>query len=269
MVLSGLVILTSTSILLADNRPVGNSVTRPVYRLPKDPKSPVITLDYRGGYTPPKISDKPTMSILADGTVILPKKFAHAKAYKGKLTAEELQDLLHFIIGTNEFFKYDAAEIKRTIDAEKQRITAAGGAIMRLADAATVVVRVHADGRTNEASYYPSGIDESKIKPMRQFAAIRKRLQQVSSIVQLGGSEKVAKWLQLANAKLHAQFPDVKPLEAKDLQSGAERADGSIFVHFTRIPIGADGKPIAGRVTSVTINQRPGQEPKVTVTVRN
>ncbi len=238
---------------------------KPVYRLPKDLKATIISLDFRGGYGPPRTNDDPTMSILADGTVLMPANYAHRKTFKGKLTQAELQDLLHFIIGTNQFFRYDSKAVQEKIRAEKQRLRAAGrGFVGRIVDAATAVIRVTASGKTNEVSYYPSGIDERAIKELRQRQAIQKRLQQVMSIVQLGGNKEVAKWLKLANRELKAQFPGVKPLQPEHLISGSERTDGSKYVNFSRRKIGPDGKlDPQSYFTTIVIHQQAGKPPTI------
>jgi hypothetical protein len=62
------------------------------YGLPEDPKATVISLDFRGGYGPPRIADSPTMSILADRTVLIPVNYAGARAFEGRLTESELHD---------------------------------------------------------------------------------------------------------------------------------------------------------------------------------
>jgi hypothetical protein len=264
--------LQNSSVSAADKKSnattVGKKPKQPVYRLPKDPKTPMIVLDYRGGFTPPKISQAATLSIFPDGTVVIPKKFANTKAYKGKLSQGELQSLLHFIIGTNEFFKYDQATVVQEIQKEKQRIAAAGGAIFRLADAATVEIQVIANEKTNQATYYPSGIDESKIKGLKQRAVIQRRLQQVMSTVQLGGKAKVSGWLKMANDALVAQHPKAKPLTLDDFQSGAERANGSTYINFSRSKLGPNGKPVPNHLTNVFINRLAQGKAKINVVYR-
>ncbi len=242
--------------------------SQPKYTFPKDPKTPVIVFNYRGGFTPPKISKEPTMSIYADGTVDMPKKFQNAKAYKGKLTPKELQELVHEILAVHQYGNYDQAKVTKKIAAEKARIQAAGGAIFRLADAPTVEIRVTANGKITESSYYPSGIDESVIEELQQRAAVQKRLSRLMSIIRIGGNQEAAKWLKRANAALLAQHPKVEPLTLDHFQSGGERNDGSVYVSFNRMEFDEDGKPIPNHLTAVSINQPAKGEPKINVTVR-
>jgi hypothetical protein len=226
------------------------------YALPDDPKAAVIVLDFKGGFTPPRISDEPTLTIRADGAVDIPAKFEGQKAFKGKLDIEEVQQLLAFIIEKQKFLEYDPAKVREKL--------AAGGPRLAVADAATTVIRVTVDGRTKEASHYALGIG-GKIEELERLAAIQRRLMQVQSVVQLGGKDQVAKWLEPINAELKKQHPDAAPLTGDDLQSGGERVDGSVYLSFART-VGDD--PAAARITSAFVNKPAAGEAKITVTHR-
>jgi len=197
--LSALSILFTCALLSGPLTAGANSDKRTLYQLPKDPKAAIIILDYKGGFTPPRTSDKPAMTIQADGTVLLPARFAGQKSFRGKLTSVELHNLLEFIIFKNQFIKYD----KKAVQAKLAKI---GGPRLRIADAATVVIRVDIPRYKKKVTRYALGMGRDRqVKELRQLSDIHRRLQQVSSVVRLGGTKAVAKWLKLANAQLKAK----------------------------------------------------------------
>lgn len=226
------------------------------YALPADPQAAVIVLDFKGGFTPPRISEEPTMTIRAGGDIVIPAKFEGQKAYKGKISPEELQQLLAFIIEKQKFLEYDPAKVREKLNA--------GGPRIAIADAATTVIRVTVGGETKEVSHYALGMG-AKVEELVRLAAIQRRLLQVQSVVQLGGKEQLAKWLEVVNAELKKQHPDVKPFTADDFQSGGERTDGSVYVSFSR-STGDD--PAKAHNTSAFVNKPAGGEAKITVSHR-
>ncbi len=227
------------------------------HKLPADKKATVVSLDYRGGFTPPRLNASPTLSILADGTVLIPKNYEGQKAFEGKLAPDELQELLDFIVVKNEFFAYDPKAVQAKLNK--------GGPRPIVADAATVVIKVSCDDTTKEASQYALGFGSDTVKEVGQLVAIKNRLERVRSVIQLGGPEKLAKWVDLANKQLKADFPQVKPLSADDLQSGGERVDNSYYVHFSRTVVDAGAKPPTTTVTTAFVNQPAAGEPRVSV----
>jgi hypothetical protein len=236
-----------------------NPGNRGDYKLPEDPEAPVIVLDFKGGFTPPRISDEPTMTIRADGVVVIPKRFEGQKSFRGKISREELIDLLDFAVKENKFFEYDEAKV-----AEK---LAKGGPRIAVADAATTVIKINAGGESKEVSHYALGMLGKGVEELQQLYAIQRRLMQVQSVVQMGGKEVVKKWLAAVNAELKDKFPAAPPLKVSDLASGGQRADGSLYVSFQRVvKKEADGPP--AEVTSGFLNKPADGEPQINVNYR-
>ncbi len=229
-----------------------------VFKLPRGKKTTVVSLDFQGGFTPPRLKKTPTMSILADGTVQIPANYQGQKSHTGKISADDLQELLRFIIDENKLLEFDAKAIKA-------KIAKQGGPRIAIADAATTVIRVTVDGKTKQASWYPS--PGAKLKELEQFQAIRGRLMRVRSIVELGGKKEALQWVDLANKELKAKHPKVEELKLEHLQSGGVRSNGSVYVSITRIE-GDDPNPQKKTVTSVFINKLADKAPMVTVTHR-
>lgn len=227
-----------------------------VFKLPRNKKATVVSLDFQGGFTPPRLKNTPTMSILADGTVQIPANYRGQTARKGEISADDLQGLLQFLVDECKLLEFNEKAIKA-------KIAKQGGPRAIIADGATTVIRVTVNGKTTEARWYPSpGAD---LKELRQFQAARMRLMQVRSVVELGGKKEALQWLDLANKELKAKHPKVKELKFEHLQSGGVRANGSVYVSITRV----EGEDPKNRiVTSVFINKLADKPPKVTVTYR-
>lgn len=236
------------------------------YTLPQDPTTPVITLDYQGDRLQ-RINDAPTLTILMNGDVIMPQSYAHTQAYQGQISEAELQQLLDFIIRENKFFDYDADRIGAKLsELEHQPLPV---------HFSTTVISVNAELRAKEVRLPALGRGPM-VKETRQMLAIKQRLDKLMSYIKLGGAEQVAKLLAIANYELDMKIHNTARLSAEglqvpssvelltsdDLESGGQRADGSIYVRFKQndgsaaasvtIDIGVDGQRL---VTVATDDQ--------------
>ncbi len=243
------------------------------YQLPKDPKAVVISLDFKGGYGPRRKNNSPTLSILANGTVLIPNNYGLSKEIKTEMSKIELQQLLQFIIEENQFLKYDNAKVAaaKKIALEPKP----GGGVLsfsRIADAATTVIYLHAEGKKIEASEYALIIYAKRtfkdVKELQQLLAIQKRLQQVIKIAYGGGIENVNKILKQANEHLKKKYPKAKPFTLKDFQSASVRADGSKYYSFSWFQKGPKGNPKANRYAHVRFQISVKGDFKITVNAK-
>jgi len=225
------------------------------YVLPQDPAEPVITLDFQGSRLK-RIDDAPTLSILANGTVVMPQSYAHSKAYEDQISEAELQELLDFIIRENRFFNYDSETVEAKLSTmERQPLPV---------HFSTTVISVNADNRSklvrSDALGHGPMVEETE-----QLLAIKKRLEQLMSVVKLGGRDEVTSWLTIANKEFGLKSLEGAslmpasdaPLKSEDLQSVGRWDDGSMYVRFLR----REG----ARSTIVTINITAEGERHVTV----
>ncbi len=223
------------------------------YELPADGKTPVLELDYKGGFTPPRLKKDPALSILADGTVLMPDRFGMGKDVTGKVSKEELQELLRFVIAEKKFAEIDGKELKKEVaEAEKKR----GGFIPRIADAPNTWVRVNVKGHQHEAEYYALGMAANQwpaVQGLQDLDAVSKRLQQVMNLVRGGGRERVEAMLKLANAELKKQHPDADPLTMEHFRYASENADGSRRYSFSWNAQGMPGVPATATYVSATV----------------
>ena len=143
------------------------------FPLPSDPVAAVITLDWRGGFGPPRTNMNPALTVRADGTATVID--SQGRNLETTLSASQLQDLLRFIIIDQDFFSINLVDIRKDIDAEQQRT----GRFMRVFDAGDTVVRIKTADRESEVSFnaltmyamaYPA------IKPLQQLSAVQTRL---------------------------------------------------------------------------------------------
>ncbi len=224
------------------------------HTLPEAPGAIVILLDYKGGFTPPRENEDATFTIHADGKAVVGAPFGQSKKIEGKLTAEELQSLLAFILEENDFFDI----------ATGPPIARPGLAI---ADAATTILRVQADGRDEGITYLGFGDDERLTK----LRAITTRLQKEITRLHAGGEEQIARFTEIANEQLKKAHPEAAPLTAENLtvaqhmvddtrrlmyQRQLPLADGTtehVSVHFMRKP---DGELMVQNVSRTVVPKR-------------
>lgn len=217
-----------------------------VYVLP-DAKTPVLEFDYKGGFTPPRLKNDPVMSILADGTVLLPDRFGMSKDVTGSISADELQELLRFVLAEKKFTSIDSGKLKQAVDEAKRQ---KGGFAPVVADAPSTWVRVHIEGTTHEAQYYALGMAARQypaVEKLQDFDAVATRLQRVMNVVRGGGRERIARILVLANAELKKQHPKTAALGMDDFSSAGPRADGTTYYSFNRRS--EDGAFVSASVT--------------------
>lgn len=245
------------------NETAVSSAEKSAYKLPKNPKAVVISFDWAGGFTPPRKSNAPVLSILRDGTVNMPDRFGLSKDVTGKISQRELQELLAFAIKTNKFFEYDPAKVKKKIEIESKKRPF----IPRIADAPSSVIFIQIAGKSHKVSHYALAFAASQfktIKELQQLYAIEKRLRRLMDVTRLGGPTGVKAMLTLANAELKKKYPKVKPLTMEDLQSTGIDRNGSKRVSFHRSGKTATGKP-DGTFVNVFIQMQEEGNPKVTV----
>ena len=223
----------------------------PTYQLPQNSSAPVITLDYQGNRLT-RINDAPTLSILANGKVLMPQSYAHTRAYQGQISQLELQQLLDFIIRLNRIFDYDPDMVKRKLSSVRTQPLPA--------HFSTTVIRVNAANQEKEIRYAAVGHGPA-VTETNRVRAITKRLEQLMSVVKLGGTAELTNWLNAANQELALKSSSAAPFKAEDLEDAVRREDGSVHVRFAR----TDGTSI----TSVTTDLTADGERLVTVAQDN
>ena len=235
-----------------------------VYRLPMEPESVVISYDEQNGFTLPRQNEAPLLSILADGTVQMPDAFGTSRDVTGKISKDELQTLLRFIIEENKFFEYDADKVKAKMEeAQKQR------EIPQIADAPDSVFEIRTADKKHSVRHYALGEagEYKEIEELQQLSAIHRRLNKLMSETRVGGKAGIEKLLKLANVELNEQHPDIKPLSAENFAGAYIAQDGKTSATFSRTGKKDDGKPDGTYVVAVLQIPEKG-DPQVTIRVK-
>lgn len=147
--------------------------------LPKDPKTVVLSYDPgAGGFI--RKGEAPYLKVTADGQVTVTNLVDGSKK-ESKLSGEELEDLVRFVIEENDFFSVTETKISDEIKA-----AAGNGPFIGIGGAGTAVISVEANEEEHEVSYrgaeaylraYP------KTKVLKQFVAVEKRLAEFAESV--------------------------------------------------------------------------------------
>ncbi len=111
--------------------------------------APIMTLDYRGGLTPPRKNQDPYFMLYADRTVIVNDPFGPKPRVETKLAVKEVDDLLTFAIKEHGFFRIDTEQLKKAIDKEKH-----AKKLPIVMDLGSTVIRVRTAERDHEVRCY-------------------------------------------------------------------------------------------------------------------
>ena len=173
----------------------GTSKTEIIF--PKDPKAIVLSYDPgAGGFV--RKGEAPYLKIQADGEVTVTSVFDGTKT-EAKLTPEELDELVRFVIEEKDFFNVTEAKI-----ADEIKALSVNGPFIAIGGAGTAVIKVDANDTQHEVSYrgaasylktYP------KAKVLAQFVAVEKRLSEYGDSVAKGKAAGNAKPKKKGKAK--------------------------------------------------------------------
>jgi len=176
-------------------------------RLPEDPSAVVILLEVKDRTPYPWLQCQlqgPFLTVLADGSFRTIEPFCEASGFEGKLTAAELQDVLHFIIGEQQFFGLDPKGSYKPSRPDNLRIVTDHGR--------TTYVQIQTADRRHETTAYwgqvPGPVDEIKRVEtrLRRLVAEKK-----------AGKERLMQALAVVNQFLKREYPDVMPFTTEDL----------------------------------------------------
>jgi hypothetical protein len=102
---------------------------------------------------------------------------------EAKISAEELQDVLRFVIDEQHFFEFDSEIAEQEIEAEQERI----GVTMTLSDGVTTIIRIQTAERDHTARFY--GLydymtEYPAVKSLANLLAVQKRLSRLMSEIE-------------------------------------------------------------------------------------
>jgi RNA polymerase sigma factor (sigma-70 family) len=151
------------------------------------------------------------------------------KTLEGRLSAQELAELLRFAIHEQDFFDFDPVAVKAAIR-DKYQFDAN---IPDATDATTTGFRIQTADRNHEVRWSRLGRaawEFPEVEPLLQLYALDTRLSQVFYILLAGGPEQVAAAAEKMNELVlpyYHLYPNVPRLTAADLLAVTPSADGS------------------------------------------
>lgn len=264
-----------TTLLISVTAAAEDKPRQPI-ALPDSATAEVISLDFKGGYTPPRLKNSPTLSILADGTVLIPDNYGQSQNLKSKITPDELQELLSFIIDDQKFFDFNAKSVEKQVkESQKPKKAKDGSTVVTLtpvvADAPTTVIKVQTKNQKHEAQWYALSMAAGQHKDIPELARLREvelKLQRLMTIAHAGGSEEVAKQLKLVNDRVAAEHPDAPKLTADHLISASKLEDGSRRYFWQWAVQGKDGTAAQARYVNVQQQVPAKGEPTYMIDVK-
>jgi hypothetical protein len=232
----------------------GKDALRKEYALPVEKDAPVIEYNQLGGLTPLRVSQEPLLTIYADGRVKMPACYKGQQAFEGKIPVSELQEILGFAIEKQKFFDYDEKKFQEKL--------AKLGQLIPPTDSITTTIRIQADGRDKSVSHMNASTG-SKIEEVRQFAAVKQRVDHLKGVLRWGGNAVVSEYLNRANALLLQKHPEAKPLASENLSDVSVGLNGARSLSWVRRVSNAAGETIAE--TSASVYIPAGGEAKIQV----
>lgn len=241
------------------------------FRVPRDRHQPLIELDFIDAASATDRQRRPELTIFVDGAVQVAQQPGSNRTLTGRMPADELQRLIRELLVTRDLLGC------RTDDLSRQ-ITAVRRARRRPApppDAAVTMVRMHGEGGTHEVRCHGLGMTANQfpdLTAVQDLFACQQRLENVIAVIRAGGYDAIQPVLSAANRHLQHRVPSAEPLTARDLTMVDVRGDGSRYLQFSRVASAptaatpADGLPPLERFLIVSVSQRPGRSPEISIT---
>jgi hypothetical protein len=231
---------------------------RPRVTLPEARKV-VLLWDYRRPDLP-RSREEPQVSLLADGSLTVSDPHGSGKTLTIKLSAEEVQELLAFIIHDQGFFQIDSAKVQASIRAAQLQ----DGLVPGSGATGATLLRVQGDGREHEVRFSDLRSHADCTRETKRLAAIEQRLGRLVHWAYAGGKTGLDAALKRANERLQKEFPDAPQLTAADLQSAVQKVNGSAHVILERRGVARDKNPFSFIYASLDW-AGAAEEPHVTV----
>ena len=219
-----LLLITGLSVATA---PIVFAQDKPPVPLPSDPSAVVITMDRQGGFQlQPRTNRDPVLTIHADGRVLVVGQTGRTSDKQIVLPPAEIQELLQFIVVEQDFFAFNAADVRQAIESDFRKT----GRGVSISDASDTVIRIAIADKDQEARYNALSFWADRypgIKALGQLRAIELRLNHLEATVRADGTSETEDALERANAYLKEARPAIPALSLTNLV-GAETLPGGI-----------------------------------------
>jgi hypothetical protein len=203
------------------------------------------------------------VSILADGTVLVPDPQNAGRPLRGRLSPEELRTLLSEVVDTQRILECDTETLSRSL----QNASRQTGLAWRVPLADTTVIRVRHHGQRHEVRCPAAELLEERfpgVEDLRRLCRVQRRLQNIRLVVLVGGPREAERLTVIANQELRRRGVAGVELTSSDLQQVLGGGDGFRFVQFQRCEAKAPHKGETQCLVSIT--ETPDGPPRVSVT---
>ncbi len=150
-----------------------------LYPLPADPKQVVLLFDSLGGMLP-RADSSTLLTITADGTVTVNDSWKGGGAKQGHLNAEQLQNLLSFIIVEQQFPRLDSAEILLRMRALGRR----DGRVFAIADAPTTLITLDLPEGKRRIEFYAVDVAAEQFPEIPELQNLRVILERLRGLAE-------------------------------------------------------------------------------------
>lgn len=200
------------------------------FETPREGRADVIVYDIEGGGAA-RVKHEPLLRIRADNSVVLGNRSGSGSRADIRISDDELQDLLRFIVEQNRFFDFDAEAVNAAI------LNGVRGSVFQMRDAPLTVIRVQLRNRQGEARFYAlsaAARRHPEIAALQRLSAIEKRLKTFMAWINVGGKPGAEAVLKRINERLRIEHPAIQALSTTDLDSAFVYPDGGRRAIFVR-----------------------------------
>jgi hypothetical protein len=220
--------------------------------LPSDAEAVVLELAYQdaAGRRPAAV-----VTVQADGSVVAANGDESGEL-RGHLTQEQMTDLLREIIEESCVFELESGAVLRDVQDAANRT----GRPWRAGDGGTMRVRVRLRDREHEVRCPSVEVLHERfpdVESLRRLCSIRRRLENVRAIVQVGGWENAEALSEQANRELLRSFPEATPVTARDLAMVRGHAPEMRYVQFVSRRSTSTGDPLI--ISMFEFSNQPAQ----------
>ncbi len=201
-------------------------------QMPMDPADPVLEYDASGGFRmalPAGFVATPILRVYSDGKVVTGGASSGTKSCEAKLSEDQLNQLLHWIVNEKKFYEIDEDKIKN------QLMESANP--MLVADAATSQFKLNLQRGTHSASVYALRMMAPKVKEiseMQTLLALQERCQLLVAKTIIGDDEEQRVLLKAVNAEFAKLHPNHNRFLASDIMFATRYDDGRFRVSLRK-----------------------------------
>ncbi len=249
-----------TSVLWLIGVAQGGDHSSPI-AVPDDPQTTILELEFQ---EPDAVGMAARVAIRGDGEISVSGGAQRGTRVIGRVTANELQELLQEIVRTRRILECDSDTIAAAVEQAGRR----SGRDWRIRNAATTVIRVRLRDGEHEVrcpaaellcERFP-GIDE-----LERLCAVQRRLQNVKAVAQAGGTAEAERLAKIAAAEWGDESGEEREVLVRHLLHVRDSGDGLRQFQF-RVDAPADDGGSSGEAVAITIFETPQTLPRVSVT---